>query len=327
MMRALAARIPLNTFAITFGLAGLSEVWTLATDALALTSVVEDVLWSVTAVAWVWLIAAHAIRGARSGAGLVGQLRDRVQGPTAALVPIVGMLLATRIFLLAPGVGRAVFLAFLVGAALFAAWLISTWMADGLAEESIHGGYFLPTVAGGLIASTAAAELGMDALALGAFAVGAFFWVVMAAIILARLMRQPALPAPLIPTMAIFVAPPAVAGTAWFLLFPTVGPIEYGLAAITVMMLLVQLALVPRYRMLPFTLGFWSFTFPFAAVGGYGIQWLILLRPTGWQVVVIAITAGITVLIGTIAANSIRVVLSARSFERVAARDLGGNRP
>lgn len=301
-------RIPLNTLAIAFGLVGLADVWTSATSALRLPSGIADAFWVVAAIAWIWLLVAHTRRGNTSAGTLTDQLRHPLQGPIAALAPIVGMLLGADLYSFSPLAGQIVVVAFMAVTGLFAAWLISTWLGGGLEMESLHGGYFLPTVAGGFIAATAAAEVGLTTLAVGAFAVGAFFWVVMFALITARLMFRPALPAPLVPTLAIFVAPPAVAGTAWFLIAPTPGPVDYALTGIAVLMLLVQLALVPRYRKLPFSLGFWSFTFPFAAVAGYAIGWLDILRPTGWQILIIAVVAGVSALIVGIALKSLQLL-------------------
>ena len=302
-----AVRIPLNTLAIVFGLAGLADVWTFGVAALTLPVGISIALWMIAAVSWLWLIVAHTTRGAHSSETLRHQLRHPVQGPIGALAPIVGMLLAASLHPYFPTVSTVLVATFIAVTAVFAGWLISTWMTGTLVVESIHGGYFLPTVAGGLIAATTAAEVGLTSIAIGAFVAGVFFWAVMTTVILTRLMLHPALPDPLIPTLAIFVAPPAVAGTAWFLVDPVAGPIEFGLAALTVLMLLVQLALLPRYLTLGFSLGFWSFTFPFAAVAAYGIEWLTRLEPAGWQALVAAIIVAITMLVATVGFKSVRL--------------------
>lgn len=301
-----SGRIPLNTLAIAFGLTGLAEVWAVGTTALALPLGISVAFWVVAAISWGWLIVAHTVRGAPTTEPLRHQLRHPVQGPIAALAPIVGMLLAASLHPYFPVASMVLVVGFIAIAALFAGWLISTWTTGTLTVDSIHGGYFLPTVAGGFIAATTAAEVGLTWFAIGAFVVGAFFWVVMTPVILTRLMLRPALPDALIPTLAIFVAPPAVAGTAWSLIDPVAGSIEYGLAALTVLMLLVQLALLPRYLKLDFSLGFWSFTFTFAAVGAYGIQWLVRLEPVGWRPGVAAIVVAITVLVAGVGFRSIR---------------------
>jgi tellurite resistance protein len=311
-------RIPLNTLAIAFGLAGLASVWTAASAALGFPDILPIALWLIAAAAWVWLLVAHALRGRRTVATLASQLRHPVQGPIAALVPIVGMLLSAALHRVWPIVGTILVVAFIAIAALFAAWLISTWLQGGLDIDSIHGGYFLPTVAGGFVAAIAAADVGLPSLALGAFAVGTFFWVAMSALIIARLMFRPPLPGPLVPTLAIFVAPPAVAGTAWSILFGLAGPVEDALAALTLLMLLVQIALIPLYRIQKFSLGYWSFTFPIAAVGTYAIGWFDLTRPWSWEAVIL-IALGVTALVVAVAGKSLQLLAAQRTTPTPAA--------
>ena len=52
------------------------------------------------------------------------------------------------------------------------------------------------------------------------FVTGAVGWVFMSSVVLNRLFFRPRLPPPLIPTLAIELAPPALAGSACFLLDP-----------------------------------------------------------------------------------------------------------
>ena len=99
-------RIPLNTLAIAFGLAGLAEVWTAGADVLGLPSAIGWTLWAVAAIAWLWLLIAHLARGARTHLPLGDQLRHPVQGPIASLVPVVALLLGSALHHLQPVAGR-----------------------------------------------------------------------------------------------------------------------------------------------------------------------------------------------------------------------------
>ena len=83
-----------------------------------------------------------------------------------------------------------------------------------------------------------------------------------------------------------------------------------GLCALIVLM---QLALVPTYRSLPFSIGFWSFTFPVAATVVYVIEWLAILAPTGWQLAAWLLVAALTAFIGAIAVRSVRGALPRRT--------------
>ena len=79
-----------------------------------------------------------------------------------------------------------------------------------------------------------------------------------------------------------------------------------GSAGVVVLMLLVQIMMVPRYRRLRFSLGFWSFTFPLAATVSLTEKWLELLEPTGWRVITGVLAVAFTALIIVIAAFSLR---------------------
>jgi len=83
-----------------------------------------------------------------------------------------------------------------------------------------------------------------------------------------------------------------------------------------VLMALQQVALLPRYRVLPFSLGFWSFTFPLAAAGGYGIEWLSIADFAGWQAVAWLLVVLVTAVIVAIAARSLLLVTSVRRGAR-----------
>lgn len=316
-------RIPLNTLAIAFGLAGLAGVWSTAARLLGLSAVPADVLWLVAATAWVWLILAHLLRGRRSPESLASQLRHPAQGPIAALVPIVGMLLGAQLHTVLPRAGAILVVASIVVAAVFAGWVLSFWVSGQLKPDTFHPGFLLPTVAGGFVASATASAIGLPALAVGCFAVGLLFWAVIFPILLARFAFLPGLPAPLVPTLAIIVAPPVVGGTAWFAMSgERADPVSVGFLALGIVLTLMQLALIPRYRTLPFSLGFWSFTFPFAAVARYGMEWSAVAGFPGWQLIAWALLVMVTVLIVGIAIRSVVLVSRERRGSRSAEREL-----
>lgn len=290
-----AERIPLNTLAIGFGVAGLAECWSVLVERAHGIADLAQIGWIVAALTWLGLLIAHGVRGFRTGLPLVDQLRHPAQGPLAALVPATGMLLGADLFHLVPVAGRVLVLVAVLVAVLFAAWLVGIWFEGSLELEAVHGGYLLPTVATGLIGALTAAEVGVPAVAWAMFGIGGFFGAVMTTLLILRLTIRPSLPDPLAPTIAVLLAPPAVAGSAWSALTGgRVDPIAEILAGLTVLSVLIQLGLLPRYRRLTFSLGFWSFTFPLAAVVVDATLWLSRVHLAGWQPV-----AGLLVLLLT----------------------------
>jgi tellurite resistance protein len=304
-------RVPLNTLAIPLGLAGLAQVWTVATSALGLPFELGQAFWLVAAIAWIWTLAVHLYRGWSTDQPLTHQLTHFAQGPLAALLPIAAMLLGAALHRTIPIAGTVLTLISLAAAAAFAAWMLSFWMRGEMPLESVHGGYYLPISAAGLVGALAAAETGPEWLAVGSFAIGIFFWLIISVLFFLRLALRPTMPAPLVPTLAILMAPPAVAAAAWLTISGgRPNHLFEGLTAMTALMVMIQVMLLPRYRALPFSLGFWSFTFPAASVGALAITWLHLLQPIAWQAITVGVLAAVTLLVVSIATKSILLLIA-----------------
>jgi tellurite resistance protein len=307
-----AERLPLGTLGAGFGLCGLAFSWTIATPVLGLPRAISWGFWVVAAVVWLGLIASHTFHGARVGLPLREQLRHPAQGPIAALAPAAGTLLAGELATFSLTAGRIMLGCSLIGSALFAAWLISYWLEGELSLEQIHGGYFLPTVASGFVGAEVAAQVGWHGLGAASFGIAVFFWIIVATLMILRLSTHPPLPDALQPTMAIFLSPPTVCGLAWFSL--SGGHVNTGaqvIAGISGLFVLVQLALLPRYLRLPFSLGFWSFSFPAAALVSDSVSWLSLEHVGGVKPITWVLLLVVTALVGWIAWRSLALIVRA----------------
>ena len=121
-------------------------------------------------------------------------------------------------------------------------------------------------------------------------------------IILGRLVLGPPLPEPLTPTLAIEVAPAAVATFAAFVINGNrVDTVVLLLAGYGLLMVIAQLRLLPAYQRLRFMPSFWSFTFSWAAVAFAGLFWLGITHPAGWRMESYLVLALISAFIGAIA--------------------------
>jgi tellurite resistance protein len=300
------AHTPPSLFSIPFGLAGLAVVWRLMASSYGSPAALGDALFIASGVVWLVLGAGAIARLLKAPRALVGELRDPVQSPFWALPWIVGMLVAFGLEPYAHAVGKVAFLVFLIATVLYGGWVTGQWFVVDLDRSKLHPGYFLPTVAGGLLGGELAGDIGLYALGWLSFGIGIVCWLMLGSLIINRLFFTDRLPAALVPTLAIEVAPPAVAGGAYFALHgPTPDVFAYGLAGYAVLMVLVQVRLLPLYVRLSFTPGFWAFTFSWAAVAELALLWLRIERPAG-EVVWAALAAGaVSLLIAAIAAHSL----------------------
>jgi tellurite resistance protein TehA-like permease len=189
--------------------------------------------------------------------------------------------------------GRVLAVVFLAVTIATGGWLTGQWMTGGIEPDSVHPGYFLPTAAGGLIGANAAAQVHLHALAVASFGIGVICWIMLGSVIMYRLFTRPALPNALVPTMAIELGIPAVAGLAYFAVAGrTVSFVACAIGGYAVLMALVQVRLVPVYRRLSFTPGAWSFAFAYAAAAADALVWLAIKKPpasSGYAIAVIAL--------------------------------------
>jgi tellurite resistance protein len=126
------------------------------------------------------------------------------------------------------------------------------------------------------------------------------------AMLLYRLTAGPPVPGPLLPTLAILAAPPAVAGNAWWTITDGApSTVHTLLVGVLVALLLPQLFLVRRYLATAFAIGFWATTFTAAASATYAVRVLsethsVWHTTVSWVAVALA-----TALVGSIAVRSV----------------------
>lgn len=310
--------IPPNSFGIAFGTVGLAGTWLAAADTGLAPRAVGDALLALAALLWVGLLVAYALHvGAHRGT-LRSDLAHPVLAPFLSLAVITPMVLAARgVAPWAPTLGAVLVDVFLVATVLHGAWFTGQLMAGEYTIDQMHPGYFLPTVAGGLVASAAAAQVGQHGLATVMFGYGMICWAILGSMILARLFFRPALPAPLRPTLAIEVAPAAVASLAWVAVHgPAVDTLTAVLAGYGALMVLAQVRLVPIYLRLRFGVGFWAFTFAWAAVATTALHWIGETRPPGGTLWAWLVLAAVSLLVGSIAVRSVVGLVRGTLFAR-----------
>jgi len=300
-------RITPNLFAISFGLAGLAQAWTAAHRSIGAPRAVADALWLVDVAVWITTLALY-LRSLAADHRWRTELADHVFGPFVSVPAIVGLLLSGGLAGHARAAGLVLFFASLAVALVLGGLLLAVWALDDTPSTQWHPGYYLPSVGAPLVAATEAASLGYLALARALFGLGVISWLLVGGILLHHLVGQARLPKPLIPTMAILLAPPVVAGNAWFAINGgRADAIALALAGYAVLMVIVQIGLLPAFHGVPFGPGWWSFSFPYAATAGNAIAWLAAGSVPHEGAWTYALLAAITAFVGYL---TVRTVVS-----------------
>jgi len=299
-------RIPLNLFGTSFGIAGLGSAWLAMGEFDHAPKAIGYSLIALAAVVWLTVLIAY-LRYAIPARALGRDLADPIAAPFSSLALIVPMIVAAEgVYPHAPAAGRVIFDVFLVLTVVLGGWLAGHWIITDIEHDQVHPGYFLPTVAGGLIAAYGAALVGQHTLGEMMFGLGMINWIVLGPVIMGRLLVRPVVPAPLLPTYAIEVAPPAVATFAYLALNGShIDTFVAYLGGFGLLMIIVQIRLLPSYLRLRFAPSTWAFAFSWSAVTIATVEWLQVKQPAGYATWQYLALAALSLLIGSIGARTL----------------------
>jgi tellurite resistance protein len=287
------ARIPPGLFAVPVGLYGLAGAWRRSVGFGW--PVADDIAWplawtaTLTMAVLLVLYVAKALRHPRA---IGAEYAHPVPGSLLALIPL-SMLLASIWFCEPRSVGwLAWVLCALALQGIVALRVVSTLATGAMPPAAVTPALYLPPVAGGFVGAMALASLGYPGWAALLFGMGLAGWALLEVRVLNSLFEGP-MPEALRPTIGVELAPPSVAtlaaGTIWPALPGEVLIVGLGIAAGPVV------AVMARYHWwsrVPFSVGFWSFSFPLAALAGAVVE---VVRRGGWPPVV----GGIALLIAS----------------------------
>lgn len=197
------------------------------------------------------------------------------QGPLLAIMPVTTSL-AVALFI--PAHPEYIQIAYIVMAInlflqLATAWQMVEMLSSGkLPSEFITPALYIPVVPGGLVGGIALNAIGLPGFGYMLWGMGVGAWALLEMRILGHLFKGP-LPAPLRPTIGIEMAPGAVSTLTAITLWPNL-PVDVLLIGLGFACGPI-LAVLTRWKSwtdVPFSFGFWSFSFPVAALASCIIE-------------------------------------------------------
>ena len=281
------ARLPPGLFAIVFGLLGLAGAWRrLSAFNLPLTEDISAAVLSLATGLLELLLVLWIIKFFRHRDEVKKDFAHPVNGALLSLLPLTVMLTVSlclpsmpQYFQLASGLTLAALV--LQGAI---AWRVVSQLATGaLPADMVTPALYLPPVGGGLIGAMALNALGLHGWAVLLFGMALGAWALLEARILNRLFAG-ALAPPLRPTIGVELAPAPVSMLVAATLWPDL-PADVLLVGLGVSCgaLVAVLARWRWWTAVPFSAGFWSFSFPLAALASVAVE---AVRRGGWPVLV-----------------------------------------
>jgi tellurite resistance protein len=215
-----------------------------------------------------WLAAPEAAKA---------ELEHPVQCCFIGLVGVATMLVAGAILPHARGVAVLLAAAGMIFTLGFAVWITGRLWQGGRDPGTTTAVLYLPTGAGGFVAGTTLAALGLSEWGQLAFGMGFFAALAIESVLLHRLLTAPAMPPALRPTIGIQLAPPAVGAVCYLgVSGPGFSGLGFGgpgiggaapdlfahmLIGYGMLQALLMLRLLPWIAEGGFSPGFWAFSF------------------------------------------------------------------
>jgi tellurite resistance protein len=274
------ARVPAGLFAIPVGLFGLAGAWRRAgAYGWGIAADIESVLsWSAATI----LVVALALYGAkakRCWAAVLRESQHPVQGSLQSLLPLSVLLAVINFGHPDYGIWMAATLAALGLNALIGYRVIAMLATGQMPGNAVTPALYLPVVGGALVGGMAMTTLAYPAWGAVLFGIGLAGWALLEARVLNALFGGP-LPEPVRATIGVELAPPAVATLAAAVIWPALP--GTALAVGVGISIAPYAGVLARFRWwseVPFSLGFWSFSFPLAAMSSIVIE---TLHRGGW---------------------------------------------
>ena len=308
------ARLPPGLFAIVFGLLGLAGAWRrLASFETGYNDIIATALLHVGSALLELLLLLWVIKLVRFRSEVQKDFAHPVNGALLSLLPLT-VLLAVALWLPVYAeyleIAASITFAALTLQGVIAWRVVSRVVTGELPTDMVTPALYLPPVGGGLIGALAANAVGAHGWAVLLFGMGMGAWALLEARVMNRLFAGP-LPPPLRPTLGVEIAsaPVAtlVAATLWPALPADVLLIGLGISCGPL------IAVLARWRWwtaVPFSAGFWSFSFPIAAFASVIVE---AVRRGGWPLAVAygAVLVA-TALIGYLAARTLALLARGR---------------
>lgn len=270
--------LPISWFASVMGLSGFAITWMRAEQVFALDIAISPWLTGLAALVFVVLSGLYLSKLLNYRSDVLAEIQHPVK---LAFVPTfsIGLLLLSIAFL--HTAETLSFWLWCVGTTLhlfITLFVLSSWIQHSKYEIAhLNPAWFIPVV-GNILVPIAGLHHAPADISWFFFSLGVFFWPVLTAILFYRLIFHPSLPERLIPTLFIFIAPPAVGFISWYNLTGEIDAFAKVLYFVGLFFTLLLLAQFSYFSRLKFFLSWWAYSFPIAAIT---IASLIMFKETG----------------------------------------------
>ncbi len=257
---------PLSAFAMIMGIVGLGLAWRDAAHAFGAPRLIGEIIIGFGAGFYCAILAVYALKVFRFKDPCVTDAKDPSACNYLAAITISLMLVAAGLHPYNASLSEGLWLIGVSGQVLIKVYIVGNlWFGGSYTLDAVTPAWFVPVV-GSVVAPLTGAHFGYDALNWMVFGSAVFFWIAVFTLNTLRFLSLPPLQPIQRPSLAIFLAPPSLCFTAYVeLQGGYVDHVATMLMGVTIMTALLLLARIQGFTSAPFSMRWWSYTFPLAA--------------------------------------------------------------
>lgn len=259
--------MPISLFASVMGLAGLTIATQKAEVLWGVGESVSTLLFAFSAMVYVLVFSAYTLKFFKYRGAVVHEFSNPIRLSFFPASSIGLILLSIAILPISPDAALFMWALGSVAQLIFTLVILSNWMHhEKFQITHSNPAWFIPIV-GNILVPISGVALGYMEVSWFFYSIGLMMWLPLLAVLLNRFFFHPMMPAKLLPTLFILIAPPAVGFISWVKLhngnIDDVARILYYFAMFTTLLMLAQ---IKYFTKVQFALPWWAYSFPVAAI-------------------------------------------------------------
>ncbi len=278
---------PVTLFSSVMGIGGLALAWRRGARVWGAPEWPSDVLFWLAVAVFAVVAVLYAAKWLRHPAAAWAEIQHPIRMTFVPTITIAILVLATAGQEDLPALARVGWWVGPVGHLVLTVAVLTAWFSRAdILHSHVTPAWFIPIV-GNVVTPLAAPRIGSVEVAWLSFGVGIVFWLALLPLLLQRvLLHDQPLPQKLLPTIAIFIAPPSVAMLSWQSLTGTLeDPVGRILFAAAMMFTTLFFTQAVRLRSIPFALPYWAYSFPLAAASAAAVAMAGARPGVGYDIV------------------------------------------
>jgi len=254
---------PVTFFAVVMGMLGLTLATHAAETAFGTSPIVSIIILAVSILIMIVVSAFYAAKALTRRCAVAAEWAHPIRIAFFPTISISVLLLATAFVPYSRDLATALWIIGAIGQGVLTLSVVANWIGHRT-FQTIHIGpaWFIPAV-GNVVVPVAGAQLGFIEISWLFFSAGLVFWIVLLTLVMNRLIFHDPLPARLLPTLVILIAPPAVA---FMRLTGDLDAFARILLNSGYVFAAVVATQIGKFARLSFALSWWALSFPVAAL-------------------------------------------------------------